>query len=131
MNSLGERVKSLRENMKLTQQDLGDIVELHGSNIGRIEKGKVFPASDVLLKMAIYFGVSCDWLLTGENAHVQNCENADEANLIYLYRKLSEKDKIDIQDMIEFKIYKAEKKKGTPQITSSHTTSTADNNMVG
>lgn len=111
MNSLGERVKSLRENMRMTQQDLGNIVELHGSNVGRIENGKVFPSSDVLLKMAIYFGVSCDWLLTGEDAKTQICDNADEANLIRLYRQLSPKDKDVIQELIEFKIYKAEKEK--------------------
>lgn len=111
MNSLGSRIKSLRENRKMTQQALGDIVKLHGSNIGRIESGKVFPTSDVVLKMSIYFGVSCDWLLTGKNANSQVSDDADELNLIHLYRKLSSKDKADIQELMEFKLYKAEKEK--------------------
>ena len=129
MNSLGKRVKSLRENMKMTQQDLGDIVELHGSNIGRIENGKVFPSSDVLLKMAIYFGVSCDWLLTGEDTKTKICDNADEANLIRLYRQLSPKDKDNIQELIEFKLYRAEKEKD--YIKSPGLISTEKDNKVG
>lgn len=129
MNSLGDRVKSLRENMKMTQQDLGNIVELHGSNIGRIENGKVFPSSDVLLKMAVYFDVSCDWLLTGENAKTQICDNADEANLIRLYRQLSPKDKNNIQELIEFKLYRAEKEKAYRK--SSGLTNTEKSNKVG
>lgn len=128
MNSLGERVKSLRENMRMTQQELGNIVELHGSNIGRIENGKVFPSSDVLLKMAIYFGVSCDWLLTGEDAKTQICDNADEANLIRLYRQLSPKDKDNIQELIEFKLSRAEKEKDYTK--SSPSTDPKKNNMV-
>jgi len=111
MNNLGDRVKSLRESMNMTQQALGKIVELHGSNIGRIEKGKVYPTSDVLLKMSVFFGVSCDWLITGQNANAQFCDNADEANFIQLYRKLSSKDKGEIQELMEFKLYKAEKEK--------------------
>lgn len=128
MDSLGKRVKSLRENMKLTQQDLGDIVDLHGSNVGRIENGKVFPASDVLLKMAIYFGVSCDWLLTGEDRQTKICDNADETNLIHLYRQLSPRDKNEIQELIEFKIYKAENEKDKEK--SSFLTGIEKNNMV-
>lgn len=127
MKTLGERVEFLRKQIQITQQELGDIVELHGSNIGRIEKGKVYPTSDVLLKMSIYFGVSCDWLLTGKNAETQTCENADEANLLFQYRKLSEIDKADIQTQIEYKLYKAEKEKN---VKLSNFTDTSNNFVV-
>lgn len=129
MNTLGTRVKTLREKMKMTQQDLGDIVDLHGSNIGRIEKGKVSPASDTLLRMAIYFDVSCDWLLRGENAKTQICESADAANLMRLYRQLSPKDKIEIQELMEFKIYKTEQGKNNQK--TSALTSTESNSHTG
>ena len=130
MDSLGDRVKSLRENMNMTQQELGKIVELHGTNIGRIEKGKVFPTSDVLLKISICFGVSCDWLLTGTDAKTHFCDNADEINLIRLCRLLSSKDKEDIHDLIEFKLYKAEKEKDKTSLTSGSTTENDAQNML-
>lgn len=127
MDNLGNRIKLLREGKNMTQQALGDIVNLHGSNIGRIEKGKIFPTSDVLLKLSICFGVSCDWLLTGENANTQICDNADENNLLQLYRKLSIQDKRDIQDLIEYKLYKAKKEK---EKTSSISETTNNNNLL-
>lgn len=113
MCTLGERIKTLRENKQMTQQNLGDIVKLHGSNIGRIEKGKVFPTSDVLLDIAICFGVSCDWLLTGKDSEIKFCDNADEISLIQSYRRLNPEDKNDIHELIEFKLYRAEKEKDT------------------
>jgi transcriptional regulator with XRE-family HTH domain len=88
MNTLGTRIKSLRENKNLTQQQLGEIVELHGSNIGRIEKGKVYPTSDILLKISQYFNVSCDWLLLGENANSQILAFDKEHNFIEIFRQL-------------------------------------------
>lgn len=127
MDNLGNRIKLLREGKNMTQQALGDIVNLHGSNIGRIEKGKIFPTSDVLLKLSICFGVSCDWLLTGENANTQICDNADENNLLQLYRRLSSQDKHDIQDLIEYKLYKAKKEKDK---TSSISEITNNNNLL-
>lgn len=128
MNNLGERIKFLRESKHMTQKTLGDIVDLHGSNIGRIENGKVFPTSDVLLKIAICFEVSCDWLLTGEDAKTQMCENADEIDLIRLYKQLPPEDQIDIKEMIEFKLYKSKKARET---NSKSFTTIDSNSMTG
>lgn len=61
--TIGERILSLRKEYHLTQVQLGEISGLHGSNISRIEKGAVFPSGDVVLKMADYFQVSCDYIL--------------------------------------------------------------------
>ena len=129
MDSLGKRVRTLRENMNLTQQDLGDIVGLHGTNIGRIESGKVFPASDILLKMSLYFNVSCDWLLTGENAFSQIFADADIPKLVESSNQLSQKDKNEIQEMIDFKIYRANKEKVDAK--SLNLNYTGKDNMVG
>lgn len=65
MKSIGERVKALRKNCHLTQQQLGNIVGLHGSNISRVEQDTVIPTGDVVAKMSEYFHVSCDYILRG------------------------------------------------------------------
>lgn len=110
MEILGLRIKKLRENKKITQQELGVIIGLHGSNVGRIENGKVYPTSDVLLKICQYFSVSCDWLLTGEEKSDHSfCDYAGERDLLRLYRQLSAKDKAEIEELIEFKIERAKK----------------------
>lgn len=65
MKTIGERVKALRKNCHLTQQQLGNIVGLHGSNISRVEQDTVIPTGDVVAKMSEYFHVSCDYILRG------------------------------------------------------------------
>lgn len=65
MKTIGERIKVLRKNCHLTQQALGDIVGLHGSNISRVEQNTVVPTGDVVAKMSEYFHVSCDYILKG------------------------------------------------------------------
>ncbi|SET28219.1 helix-turn-helix domain-containing protein [[Clostridium] polysaccharolyticum] len=68
MKSIGERIKALRKNAHLTQQALGVIVDLHGSNISRVEQNMVVPTGDVIAKMSEYFHVSCDYILRGASA---------------------------------------------------------------
>lgn len=104
MESLGDRIKYLRKKAHLSQKDLGNIVELHDSNISRIEKGTVFPTADILLKIALYFNTSCDWLLLGGETDMQICENADEATLIQLYRRLLPLDQEEILALINYKL---------------------------
>lgn len=107
MENLGDRIKYLRKKAHLSQKDLGNIVELHDSNISRIEKGTVFPTADILLKIALYFNTSCDWLLLGDEADIIICENADEATLIQLYRRLLPLDQEEILALINYKLQRA------------------------
>ncbi|MDE5818306.1 MAG: helix-turn-helix domain-containing protein [Lachnospiraceae bacterium] len=110
INDLGCRIKRLRKNKKMTQQELGAIIGLHGSNVGRIEQGKIYPTSDVLLNICHYFSVSCDWLLTGEDQTEQSySNNTDEQNFLYAFRQLSSTDKNEIKELIEFKLERAKK----------------------
>lgn len=104
MNSLGERIKYLRKKSNLSQKELGNIVDLHDSNISRIENGTVYPTADILLKIALHFNTSCDWLLLGDEANILICENADEATLIRLYRQLFPLDQEEILALINFKL---------------------------
>lgn len=66
MDGLGQRIKKLRTKAHLTQQELAAIAGIHSSNIGRIEKGQIRPTADVLFKIASYFDIPSDFLLTGE-----------------------------------------------------------------
>jgi transcriptional regulator with XRE-family HTH domain len=65
---LGTRVKTLRKEMKLTQQGLGDKVGLKKSSISEIENGRNSPSNEVLNKLAEVFGVTADYLL-GRSEH--------------------------------------------------------------
>lgn len=68
INVLGTRVKTLRKEMKLTQQALGDKVGLKKSSISEIENGNNAPSNEVLSKMTEVFDVTADYLL-GRSEH--------------------------------------------------------------
>lgn len=128
MNTIGTRIKSLRENQKLTQQQLGEIVELHGSNIGRIEKGKVYPTSDVLLKICQYFNVSCDWLLLGEDANLQILTLDNEGNFIEIFRQLPSAAQNDVLNYMEYLLIKSKNNaKNFPKSSLSETKNQSSN----
>ena len=91
MKIICERIMSLRKENHLTQAQLGEISGLHSSNISRIEQGNVFPSGDVVLKMANYFNVSCDYIL----GRVVNDDN-DRVGYI-----MSQSDKLQIIEISE------------------------------
>lgn len=66
MEDIGKRIHELRKSNHMTQAFLGRIVDLHGSNISRIEQNIVIPDGIVIRKIADYFHVSCDYLLGRE-----------------------------------------------------------------
>lgn len=50
----------------MSQQAIGDLIGVSRSAVNGYEKGKSYPVADKLLKLAQYFGVSVDYLLTGK-----------------------------------------------------------------
>jgi transcriptional regulator with XRE-family HTH domain len=61
---IGQRVKALRG--KMTQAEFGKIFKKSQDAICAYEKGIVFPPIDAIIKMAETFGVSVEWIITGE-----------------------------------------------------------------
>jgi transcriptional regulator with XRE-family HTH domain len=61
---IGQRVKALRG--KMTQAEFGKLFKKSQDAVCAYEKGIVFPPIDVIVKMAETFGVSVEWIITGE-----------------------------------------------------------------
>lgn len=59
----GDRLKKLREEMKMTQIELGKVFNIAHSTINRYEKGLRQPDNETLINMANYFNVQTDYLL--------------------------------------------------------------------
>lgn len=63
---LSDKVKKLRESKGITQQELADKINLSQSTIGMIESGKKIGSPSTLKKIADFFNVTVDYLLTTE-----------------------------------------------------------------
>lgn len=59
----GQRLRNLREDADLTQEQLGKIVMLSKHSISSFELGKNEPKDDIKIKFAKHFKVSVDYLL--------------------------------------------------------------------
>lgn len=62
-NDIGQRLKQLRVNRKLTQLQLANMIGLANTAISSYESGARFPSYDILIKYTKIFHVSSDYLL--------------------------------------------------------------------
>lgn len=116
IDTIGARIKFLRQTTSnLTQQKLADATGISRGNLSNHEKDRFKPASDAIIAIANYFNVTTDWLLTGKDeidseTYSLKSNNTDvilnhkEMNLINLFRRLREEDKLKIEGLIEYKL---------------------------
>ena len=63
MKDFGKRLKELRLEKNLSSIDLAKELDVSDTTILRWEKEIIMPAIDKLYKIAVFFGVSADYLL--------------------------------------------------------------------
>ena len=63
MRELGERLRRLRESVKLSQVKMAELLGVKQSSINRYEQGQSAPSLETLVRYADYFDVSLDYLL--------------------------------------------------------------------
>jgi transcriptional regulator with XRE-family HTH domain len=63
MNSVGERVRKLRNERGLTQLQLGEAIKVRQTTVSQIESGTNDPSIPVLRKLADYFDVKPGYFL--------------------------------------------------------------------
>ena len=69
--SLGEKVRNLREDMELTQGQLGSAIHMTQRKISYIECNKYEPSIDDIIALCHFFRVSADYLLGIPEAYSQ------------------------------------------------------------
>lgn len=87
------RIKFLREELHMTQQELADKLDGAKSTVAMYEKGDRKPSMEVLLKLSEIFDCSIDYILG--KSDIRNPENTD---LDKLQIGLSTKDYSNISD---------------------------------
>lgn len=63
---LGPRIAILRRSAGLSQGELAQRLQVSSSAIGMYEQGRREPSAEILVAMARTFGVTVDYLLTGQ-----------------------------------------------------------------
>jgi len=62
-----DRLRQLREEHDLSQQELGNVLHVSKANVSKFETGKLQPSLQHLIALAQYFAVPADYLLDISN----------------------------------------------------------------
>lgn len=90
MIEFGNRVKQLRKQKELTQEQLAKRLWVTKSIISAYESGAKFPSLDMLIKLAYTFGVTTDYLLGVNKKHYIDVSNLSSSQLEILNRLIYE-----------------------------------------
>ena len=108
--SVGERLKSLRLNMKKTLQEQSEVLNVSLNSVYRWEHDLTVPRKPILRKIAAYYDVPYEWLLHGNSVEeyggkcdgcILNPDRNTEQKILKMLRKLSDNSKYKILGYIE------------------------------
>lgn len=63
----GKRIRALRKEAKVRQEDLAAALKINTVTLSRIEQGHNGASLDLLIEIANYFHASLDYIILGEN----------------------------------------------------------------
>lgn len=75
----GDRLKELRKEHNLTQEDIGNLCDVGKTTISNWENNITQPPFEIIKKLAEYFGVTIDYLLNFTQDDVDNMERLKQA----------------------------------------------------
>lgn len=108
-SELGEKIKQLRKNRKLRQDDLAIALELSRGQISNLEKGRRNLSLKQLEKLCAYFQIDMSYFLMSKTT--DSCiDLIDKAKLLFESKELTSEQKDDLFTSI-MKVYLDSKKK--------------------
>ncbi len=100
---LNQRLKLLRQEKKITQEQLAEIIGVERSSIGKYESPNkpVVPSSDIIVRLAEYFNVSVDYLLGREEKPSEKMDDLSN-KIIEMFSHLDEEKQRTALEYLEF-----------------------------
>lgn len=129
--SIGERIKSRRKELNITQVQIREATGISSGNMSGIESGKSLPSASALIELSKVLNCSIDWMLTGNSpiSEIVILSNIEE-DLLTGFRELPEDDKDELIGILKMKLRKVQRARGT-SAKSSDLTGTEKGDMVG
>lgn len=91
VKTLGTRIKQLREKLELSQRQVADRIGVTQEAVSQLERfPDRIPSSETLSKLARFFQVDPEWLLTGKGQQSPiSSLTPEESEMVLLFRALS------------------------------------------
>lgn len=93
---VGKRIREVRRDRGISQQDLADLADVHATNIGRLERGVGNPKLDTLARIAVSLDASLSELvqdITMNVVHAKESRRISAKDLIRAREALADSDK--------------------------------------
>ncbi len=101
--SIGNRIRKIREQLKWTQEKLGDYLDVKGNTVCNYEKGDVKTLSpETLVKLAELGEVSLEWLLMGKEKKYETSLTPEEHELLADFQRADPEDHPVILQIVKF-----------------------------
>ena len=78
MDTVGERIKTLRKANDMTQKEFSEIIEVSRSTLAGYETGKIAPSLNVITKMANTFDLSPAYFLRNNIVALSNNDRSED-----------------------------------------------------
>ncbi|MBN2257936.1 MAG: helix-turn-helix transcriptional regulator [Anaerolineaceae bacterium] len=103
VNGFSHRLRELRKQKNLSQNELGVKAGIHFTHISQYERGLSLPAMDTLKRLATALEVTADYLMEGkaDEAARVSFEDREFLNMFKELENLPDEDKIVIKRLIE------------------------------
>lgn len=88
-----EKIKVLRKNMGMSQQELAAKLFIHVTHLSKMENGHLTPSIDIVQRMMKVFAVSADQLLNDEENKVVEIQNHELNEQLALINQLDDDEK--------------------------------------
>ena len=83
MNTIGERLKRIRKDQKLTQKDFADMIGVKRNTVAMYETDRNIPLDAVINSICSKFAVNESWLRSGEgDPYIQLSRQAEITRII-------------------------------------------------
>ena len=92
---VGERIRELREIQNFTREAFAEKVDISAKFLYEVEVGKKGFSAETLARMAAALSVSCDYIMTGEDADKKGNEK-----IICVLERIEPKQKSKIHDIL-------------------------------
>ena len=97
MSNIGERIRTFRKSIKLTQIEFGHKIGIVQGHLTGIETGKKTVTAKTVKVICGVYGISERWLRTGESEMLLNAANDKKSNkFVNIFKELD----IEYQDFV-------------------------------
>lgn len=102
MQTIGERIKYLRNKRKLSMAELEKAIDAATGSVNNWEKDRRVPGGNNIIALSRFFNVSTDWLLTGKESGFTDTE----IKILQVFNDFNQYEQEELENYIQFLLWR-------------------------